>query len=652
MPLKLRCPHCASVQTVGDEHAGERFPCPACGKPFTVPVPLSAVAGEAIPVDVTTSCAHCRHPLAPGTLVCRKCFREQSTGRKIPLRRRLRYVSMATWTWWIVLGGGVPTAAWVGYRVWADRAAPVPPAPPDVAIVTSQPASQPARAVVERLLQSNALAARVECVAELSRLGRLAVPDLCAGLELSLRTAPAAREPDQRRRARVDVIRLLAQFGDREALAPLLAAESRPDLRGEAIRARAMLGDPAAAAACADDWLEALRSALFTAEVARTLQSTEGDGANVALRHARDALARAREGMCRLGRPAFELAAARYWESWCWLGQERAERFGDELYQAAKPGQRARGSVGEAIDEVRAARRMLEAVAADGPLGVRPVAAVLLADFSPQYKTLRAKMLADLARVISDAAPRDQQSIAWTIAKLAERSFGNVSERTHPGHAGHADILALLRWARSSGVASPAPLRTQESSYPRPPLLTRRVVTARRQAERDLLRAMPADWDAARAWLDTWRRRGIGSTPSLRELLRPSQRRPNYSALLAALTLAADYRDYAIGTHLDAWIEAAEQPAWVRSTAAAVRAVLSHQSGALAPGWLDTLAGGDFGRSGAPSLDDLARVIASGGATMITSLAAEKPNRWPAAEHARLLAASREALARIERAGY
>lgn len=653
MPLKLRCPHCASVHTLADELAGERMPCPDCQKPFTVPVPAAAMEAETRPVDVTVSCAHCRNPLAPGTSVCRRCFRDQATGRKLPLSRRLRYVSVATWTWTLVVAGGVPTTAWVGYRFWADRRPkPVAPASVEVVGVASRPASQPARATVEKLLNTNPLAGRLELVAELSRLGRTAAADLCAALEASLRTPATDREPDQRRRGRIDVVRLIGQFGDESAWPVLVAAESRPELRSAAVRARAALGDPSAAEACAADWQEALRSALFVADVARVLQAREGEGAFAAARRARQSVAQAREGMIRLGRPAFELAASQYWDSWCWLGQERAERYGDELYQLAKPGERARGSVGEAIDEVRSARRLLEAVAADGPPAVRAVAANLLADFSPQYKSLRAQMMGDLARLVSEAPPREQQFIAWTVSKLAERPFGDLSERSHPSSATHGDVLALLRWARSDGIANPPPLRTQESSYPRPPVLTRRVVTVRRQAERDLLRQPPDSWEAARAWIDTWRRRKIGATAGLRELARASQRQPNYPAVLAAFTLAADYRDEGIRPQLDAWVEAADQPAWVRSAAAAVRAVLAHKAGGLAPGWLDGLSGGDFDRGAAPPLDDLARVIAAGGATMITSLADEKPSRWTAEAHGRLLAAAREALARTERAGY
>ena len=119
MPLKIRCPHCKRTLVADDETAGEGKLCPACGKGFTVPIPVHDSPRH---VEVAGTCPKCRADMAPGTPYCPHCYYEPATGKRLPLRRRLEFVSVRTW---ILMSLGMVIAVALGFagvRLYRDQA--------------------------------------------------------------------------------------------------------------------------------------------------------------------------------------------------------------------------------------------------------------------------------------------------------------------------------------------------------------------------------------------------------------------------------------------------------------------------------------------------------------------------------------------------
>lgn len=650
MPLKIRCPHCRGVLVVPDEAAGAERPCSRCGETLNVPVPISerSIAPSApATAEVAGECPKCGAEIAPGTHFCKRCFRDVHSGKRVPLSLRLRHLSPTVVVTLIVIVAGVPVAGVVGYRVYRDRFAepdqPLPvyePTPPAVL-----PTAEWARA----LLGAKSPQARAAAVHDLNQAGPRAAADLLAALqEATPSDVPSAQDWLNRRAA----LRFLGMHGDEAAAAFLAESEWPPKLRDAAVLALGRLGDEQVLPELARQWAEVLRQDAFLSAAVTAAGARSEPAALAAMRRSQERLKGLSDALRRFGRAGFEQAAPLYWESWGWLGQPRGEEVAEALYELAKPPTEKtdrrpvpRSSIGEVVEDIRAARDLLESLAVEGPLPVRPVAAVLLVKFSPQYRSAIGRATTGLAEALRDAPPVEQQRMTWALARVTGRRFGAIDEGGSPMAVGKADVVSALQWIRESRLAQPAPLRTHEGSYPSPPALARRIVPVARQAERDLLGELTAGWGSARAAIDRWLAFDIGCTPRLRALIDPAQRSPNYPGLAAAMILAAECGETSWRGQLTIWRDARDQPAWVRSMALTALAALDAQDGEPIGRWPEGLALPQRGAD-APRREDFARIIAAGGEGLVQRLSLKRPLSLTEAEHAALVEAAQAALAR------
>lgn len=577
MPLKIRCPHCRGVLVVPDEAAGTERACPQCHEAFSVPVPISERSIDAHApkaTEIAAQCSKCGAAVAPGTHFCKRCFRDVRTGKRLPLAQRLRHLSPAGIVMLIVIAAGAPVTAVVSYRVYRDRFAeretPLPayePTPPAVL-----PTAEWARA----LLEAQSPHERAAAMHDLNQAGPRAAADLIAVLQ---GTSSRDVSPGQDRLNRLAALRFLGTHGDAAAAAFVAEAEWPPRLHEAAVLARGRLEDARVLPELTRQWAAALRQDAFLSAAVAAAGAQSQPASLATLRRSSERLKELSDAMRQFGRAGFEQAAPLYWESWGWLGPPRGEEVAAALYQLAKPPAATASSIGEVVEDIRAARDLLESLAVEGPLPVRPVAAVLLVKFSPQYRSAIARATTALAEALRDAPPVEQQRMTWALARVTGRRFGQIDEGASPMAVGKSDVVSALQWIRESRLARPAPLRTHEGSYPSPPALTRRVIPVARQAERDLLKEIAAGWGSARAAIDRWLEFDIGCTPRLREVIDPGQRSPDYPALAAAMTLAAECGETSWRGQLTIWRDARDQPAWVRSMALTTLAALDAQAG-------------------------------------------------------------------------
>ena len=244
MPLKIHCPNCFKTLLAEDDVAGQRKLCPACGRPFDVPLPLSE---DLYLTNVASECPRCGAEVAPGTNACQKCFTDITTGKRLPLGQRLRRYSLKTWTLvgLVVISAGL--LGYVGIHTYLTRFhRPSPTASP----IQAAPATPfAAEEWAGRLMQAENREERQTSREMLIFSKAQAGPAITQAVAAALRTSLESEQGDQRttwnRRAAIDVLAVTAT-ADSDALdrlgSLLQACENDTALREAAKRARAMLG--------------------------------------------------------------------------------------------------------------------------------------------------------------------------------------------------------------------------------------------------------------------------------------------------------------------------------------------------------------------------------------------------------------------------
>ena len=263
MALRIRCPHCREAVTVDDELAGKLTPCPSCQQPLQVPIPIV----KSVHRTIETACPRCKHALAPGTMVCPKCLTDTTTGKRLPLFKRvaLRPVQ-ATMTGLastvVILG-----AAYVGWWAWPLLKNEPPVARPvSTAPTVKDIASNEAETWSRRLFAAQTPAERHESQQELERLGNAAVAPLAEQL------FEALKHPNANPAAEKVAVELLGASGDSHWLPVLRDATKVGALRAEAQRARALLGDVEVLADLIARWQEHLQTQVFLERMQELLQ--------------------------------------------------------------------------------------------------------------------------------------------------------------------------------------------------------------------------------------------------------------------------------------------------------------------------------------------------------------------------------------------
>lgn len=636
MPLKIRCPHCHKVLVAEDDAAGRRKRCPACKQPFNVPLPVS---DRTTVTDVASRCPRCGAETAPGTTVCPKCHSDTTTGKRLPLHRRLPLISVKTWTitglsiigaaLLIYVGVQVYLARFLGSRPEALAFRPVPKTP------------FPAAEWTARLFAAHSPADRRSAYDKLVLGGVNAPTDVAgavaAGLGASLTDADQSLATTRQRLAAIDILGRTAddEPGALDKFGPLLAAcQQDPALNEAAWCARAMLGDAGTLDHLHGSWLRDQRRLIFLTRLAQ-LANRQDPAMGRVIQHTADDVDRAARALVRLKHGDEQGVLARllpgYWESWSWLGQVRGTKLAAALFQLAQ----ARWNAPEADihgfeGEQRAIRDACDAllrVSGSAAPAARAAASVVLTQSAPQFRPARADIIADLVAVLPECEPPTQQLLTWTIVRLTGRQFGQASGRSLPAEVRAGDIAAMLRWARSNGMAAEAPLTTPAEAYPHPPALSYRVVPRVRQLERDLLERLRQGWSAAAGAMDQWSEADIGCTPNLLQLLDPAQRAPDYPALAAAIVIVAECNQQSARPALALWRQATDQPAWVRQLAYAALGALDARTGRWTSGWPAgfTLGPRDQLDRGQPGWDHFARILAAGGPAMIARTKSYKP---------------------------
>jgi hypothetical protein len=639
MALKIRCPRCRHVLVVEDEKAGTRMRCPACQGRIDVPIPMRAARGA---TDVATQCPRCDRELAPGTSVCPHCATDMATGERLPLGRRLRLVSLRTWVLLAIGLTGIGLAGFVGISIYRDTAHK-----PER---QSQPATGPALPTLssadaaQRLLAAETSQERLAALERLRAIGTTAAPAVAAALESSL-GGPAGRQKRRNQRAALE---LLAQGDDQRWQAVMQKSRRQRALRDDAVCGLARLGDAEVLDDVAAIWLRELRRRAFLSRLAGHASSDAQDAAKLVLERAAARTERVRLALRCLRReqevPVLGRLGEAYWESWSWLGQSRGEVVAADIFEIAKPTDGQAAGPDGVSERGRVACRALERLSHEGTPPARAAAGLVLAQSAPQCKAERRRAIATLAAILPECEPREQQRLTWALAKLTGLTFGDISAEREPADVTPDDVQGALTWARRSEVANPGPLSSSAVPYPRPPILIRRVITAQRQLEHDLLEQFAAGWQSADAALDRWLAAGLGCTPRLLRRLDPRQRRPDYTTLAAAMILVAEYNEQTARDELELWRQATDQPAWVCEMAYTVLGCLDARVGRWKSGWPTDLDVDVYHRldHGLPGWRHFGRIVAAGGPSMWLRLEQAAPESLPAKLRARLLAAAQE----------
>ncbi len=636
MPLKIRCPHCRRVLIAEDDVAGQTKACPACGRVLNVPLPTIPEPAEP-QAPPRLACPHCGIEVAPAAAVCHQCYTDLITGRRLPLRQRWRRYSWRRWG-----AVGITAGLLIGGVLLGLHFRRLRTVSPELVYRPPPPVAVPAAELAAELLGARDETGRRAAIARLEPHGAAIADALAEALVESLRAVPdAARTGSQL--AAIDLLGRCGATADGAGVrAALSACESQPALRAAALRARGLIGDAAALEALAAVWVGEVRRAAFLARLERVSPSGDKDARRVASDIVRRAQARAGDGLRALAvdsAPAvFSAVLAPYWESWSWLGHTRGDALADAVFELARP---AEGSLDFRADDVRRPRDVLRRVGQLAAPETRAAAGLALLRRGPQYQSVYAEISAALGAALAGAPPATQQRLTWSIAVLRGKLFGNVA-RDHPLDVSASEVAEALAWA---GVDSPA--GSGGVAYPEMPILTWRARTGRAEAERALLAEFARGWPAVPAALDRWRAAGLGSSPAVHALLDPGQRTPQYPAVAAALVIAAEAGDRAVRPQLELWVEAVDQPAWLRAMAYTVLGSLDARAGAWDSGWpagltLDPAAL----ESGAPGWDLFGRIIAAGGPAAVRRLEETKSASLSTEVRSRLVQAARRAAER------
>ncbi len=641
MPLKIRCPHCRRVLVAEDDVAGQRKACPACGRHFDVPLRLDEVPA---PARAAPRCPRCGEEVAPTATICYNCHTDLQTGRRLPLRRRMRLLKWRFWGTLAAIIGIVGSGATIGYRLYRTHS--------EMPVTTRHrppPTDDTARhdALAAALLEAEDATARAAARAALRQAGTLGTIAVAAALADAL---PRAADSATIRANCIAAMDVLGRHGDEQP--PLRAgwikilerATHIDGLRAAAVQTRAQLGDLSVLDALADLWLQAQRRHLFLAAAASLAGDEQAAAATPVLRQTAATIERCADGLRRLAAEDELAVFARllegYWPSWRWLGQRNGEALARDIFALARP---AEESLQFDPDTVRRPRDVLKRVALNAAPGPRAAAGAIIKDLAPQYRRLAGSLAAVLADLLPEADPVDQQRLAWTVARLQGRLFGNVA-LPHPADVSGRQVALAYEWTHPGSDWQPA---RPPATFP---TLVYRAVTADRLLERDLLADMRADWVSSNRALQTWLERDLGWTPRLAALIHPGQRRPNYPALAAALTLVAVYGADDYRPQLELWREAYDQPAWARSLAYSVLGSLDARTGGWSSGWP-----ADWALPPAAELDaeqpgwrHFGLVLAAGGPTMERRLQGFEPAPLSKAQLTTLLDAARAAAEQTE----
>lgn len=635
MPLKIRCPHCQKVLRAEDQTAGEQRACPVCGQVFTVPIPCHEP--EPPHVDVARVCPRCAHPVAPGTSFCPRCLTDLASGQRLPLRRRLRLFPVRTWANWGLAGAAALLAAFVAATLLRHQVAG-----PSVSKVLPKPgrgAEVPTTTLAARLLDADDPHAIASAFDALAERGDSAYPAVAHELERSL-AAGSMRAENQR--AAID---LLVRSGEPRWLPLLEQAYERPALREAALHGRARLGDSRVLDVLHAGWAERLRRQLFFERLVEVTDRRADAAVNELGAYLRWQTARYADSLRRLAtHPAdgvIERLAGDYWDSWCWLGQRRAEAFGQALFEIAQPPVGHSLSFEDVKEEVRGARRALDRSAAGAPGSTAAAIGLVLAQCAPQYRSARERIVAKMARQLPDAAPEDQQRITWALARLTQRAFGQTTEHSHPLDVTPADVQAALAWVGYGSRGQPQPAGS--GSFRTPPVLVRRIVTPERQLEQELLAAMHAGWREALDAATRWTAAELGCTPRVRALLHPGRRELCYPAIMGAMVICAESRAGDLAPQLELWRSAGDQPRWLRSLAFTALAAIQPPGPGDPGGWPVGLEPelADELDAAPPGWEPFRRVLAAGGKAMEQRLSGPAGAQLPARLRARLIAVTR-----------
>ncbi|MFO0838758.1 MAG: zinc ribbon domain-containing protein [Phycisphaerae bacterium] len=616
--LRIRCPYCQQILTVERSAAGDPMPCPQCHRVFNVPLPSDAGATPAPSVMVGASCPFCRVAVAPGTRECPRCHADLVAGVKAPFSRRIRQVSVQTWTVILLAIGGVALATAIGVNYWRARPTrPIPLAESATSRPTTSPTTDFAIAAATNMLSAKSPAELRSSREEFARLGPSALPALAAALDESIAKSATARN-SQTLENRIAAIGLLSASGDAGWIEPLTRWQKQGELRLAAICGRAQLGDSEVQPELVAEWIEQLRTRLFLQRLHAVAPPGVEHAARALERRVDHAYGQVAAGLRALAArddsDTVEKLADVYWSSWGWLGQERDESFIIDLFELAKPPEQEMLDSAEATQEIRSARRALERAAQRGCPRVAAVVGIVLAKRAPQYQRARQRVIDSLAASLAECAAPDQQRCLWALALLKGRVFGKVRAESSPLDVQPADVLDALEWVRASSAGNSAATKPAAGRYLAPPHFTRRVISPERQLEAQYLSELAGDWARFDDFLNRWQMLELPFTPRLREILAPGQRNPDLPSLAAAMMLAAA-RGADVRRELDLWREAAEQPGWVRVLAATTMASIDARAGLLPREWPGNLSASDLSTfdDGTPGWDHLARVIALGG---------------------------------------
>lgn len=640
MPLRIRCPHCQSAQVVPDDAAGEQRACAACGRFLVVPLPRTAVEGEATPTELADRCPRCGAKAAPGTVRCRRCLTDLVSGARPSWRERLKLMGPAARLGWAVAGLAGVALLLVGVNLFLLRetqpvgdASVLAPAPPP-----SEDRSAAAARWAENLLAARSSAERDAAARELVKRMPEAGVALADALGASLTKGSTRQRPSQ-----LAAIDLLGGAPSSAALPVLERCGQVAALRGRAARSRGRLGDVRIVTELVAQWTERVRAALFAvrlqtlgadvdAEAVRAYQrEAEADGA----------------ALSALGSPAIERCAAGFWESWKWLGQERGEGHAAAVFFAARPRAEGNADTPAALaSEIRGARDRIIEIATRAAPAVRAAAGVILTLSAPQYESARERIVAVLARELAAKNPEAAAETIIAIAVLSGRPFAGVSQNSSPADVDAAALAAARAWAAEAGLIPPQTTSAAPPALPERPRLVRRVVPVRSQIEAELLRRVATSWDGARDGVAVWLASELGLTPRARRLFDVRQHATAPHALAAGITLAGVLGDLTAETQLALWCDAADQPAWVRNLARTALACARARRGAAIGAWpgnleMAALQPSDPAES---ALWFIGRLIAAGGEQLRSRLSEEAALAIPAAIRAKLVRAADEAI--------
>ncbi|MGE0479858.1 MAG: hypothetical protein AB7Q17_05235 [Phycisphaerae bacterium] len=543
---------------------------------------------------------------------------------------------------WLALAGVAAVAAlgaYVGTQIFWIRYYT-----PDKHVTPFEPTTQAPLASADwaaRLLAATSAAARDEARTELRRIGPASAADLASALRAAVQVRRLA--PGSARNARV-AIALLAEFRAPVARAALEDCAAHDELCEDALLGRAWLGDERALGDTVRVWQKRVRDAIFAKRLAEFAIGDARAHADAHLERRRRALTQAAGATARLGQPAMDLVVAGYWDSWGWLGQQRAEDYVLATFETAKlvteEGAAPRTDP-DPVVQVRGARRVLDQTATYGALAVRAAAVLTLAQCTPQYKSLRERIVDGLAAALPSGDALEQQRVVWTLAHITGRGFGDFSAADPPNTVNADHVAAATAWARQEGVGVAAAAR-KPHVFPPPPVLERRVLTAERQLEEVLLAALRTGWadaaEARRRWLGA----RLGFTPRIAACLDATMRDPHLPALCAALTAAGAYHAEGSRAQLEVWRHANDQPPWVRALAYTALAALDAPRGPLAAAWpagLDATALLALDAE-SPGWEPFGEVLLAAGPTLVGKLQKAAPGGLPDAIRAKLLRAA------------